>query len=164
MLVKYLLEVSDAGSQRLHFAQTLVHLLEPVGDELERRAQPLLERRVQFFVDGRPDVLELLRVVAAQKLQPLLDGRPHGLKPRLVGLSQRREPLVLQLSDRPEQGLHLLREPGHGRGKLAAPELCLLRGFGPCLRELGAKLALQPLVLRADRIEAARVSPPPAAR
>jgi hypothetical protein len=137
----------------LHLAQSLVDLLETVGHELERFAQPLLERGVEFFVDGEPDVLELLRIVGAQQLQPLLDRCPHGFEARLVGMGQGRQPLVLHLGDRAEQGLHLLRKPADGRGQLATPELRLLRRLGARLRELDAELALEPLVLRTDRVQ-----------
>ena len=49
-----------------------MHLLEPVGHELERFAQPLFERGVQLFVDGAAHFFELGRVVRLDILQPLL--------------------------------------------------------------------------------------------
>ena len=61
-----------------------MHLLEALGDEPERLAEALVERRLQLLVDGRAHLLELLGVVGAQHVEALLDGRAHGLE-ALVG-------------------------------------------------------------------------------
>ena len=57
---QHALQVADAGRERLHLAQAPVHLLQAVGHQLERLAEPLLERGLQLFVDGRAHLLELL--------------------------------------------------------------------------------------------------------
>jgi hypothetical protein len=41
-----------SARQGLHLAQALVHLLQPVADQLEAFAQALLQRGVQLLVDG----------------------------------------------------------------------------------------------------------------
>ncbi len=66
--------------QRLHLAQALVHLLEPVGHLLEALAQPRLQRALQLLVDGLAHLVELggvgllqlreLRFHASRALRP----------------------------------------------------------------------------------------------
>ena len=71
-----------------------MHLVQPVGDLLERLAQPLVECRLQLLVDGRPHLIQLLRVLAAQDVEPLLDGRTHRFEALLVRSRELGEPVA----------------------------------------------------------------------
>ena len=71
-----------------------MHLLEPLGDLLERSAEALLERRLQFLVDGRAHLLELVRVLLAQHVEPLFERRADRLEPRFRRPRQFRQPLT----------------------------------------------------------------------
>jgi hypothetical protein len=81
---QHTLQVADARRQRLHLTQTPVHLLQPVGHDLERFAEALLERRLEFLVDRRPHLLEFGRIVDAQCIQPLFDRDAHCVQALLV--------------------------------------------------------------------------------
>ena len=130
--------------QRLHLAQAPVDLLQPLGDLLEALAQPLLQRRVQLLVHGRPHLLELLLVVLLDRLQPGLHRATGFRQARLVALGQRLQ-LLRQHRGRARGGgvLRLAR----GRG--------LLRQRLLQLRQLHAE-GVDLLVLRARRIAALR--------
>ena len=82
------LQVADADRQRLHLAQPFVHLLEAIGHLLERCPEPLIERRLQFFVDGGAYLFQFLRILAAHDVEPLLDGLANRIEPLLVGLGK----------------------------------------------------------------------------
>ena len=62
-----------------------MHLLQPVGNDLERLAQPLLERRLQLLVDRRAHLFQLGGVVHAQRIEALFDCGAHGVQALLVG-------------------------------------------------------------------------------
>ena len=49
--LQYALEVAHAAGQRLHFAQSAMHLLQLAADLLEGLAQPLFQRAGQLPVD-----------------------------------------------------------------------------------------------------------------
>jgi hypothetical protein len=57
--------------QRLHLAQALVHLLQPVGHLLEAFAQALLQRGVQLLVDRAAHFFQLGRVAWHQRSELL---------------------------------------------------------------------------------------------
>jgi hypothetical protein len=107
------LQVTDAGGQRLHLAKPAVHLLETIADQPERIAQPLLEGRVQLFVHGLADFLELSRVVALQQRQACLERQAQAFETLLVAVRQPRQLL--------REGFELLRlqfaEPAEFAGK-----------------------------------------------
>ena len=107
-VAQYPLEIADADRERLHLAQSLVHLVQPVGDLLERLAEPLVERGLQLLVDGRAHLIELLRILAAQDVEPLLDGRAHRFETLLVRSRELGEPVAE------------LRARGLGSGRLLA--------------------------------------------
>ncbi len=87
-------QVADARRQCLHLAQALVHLLQPIRHLLERLAEPLVERRLELLVDGRPYLVQLLRIFAAQDVEPLLDGRAYRLEALFVGPRELGEPVA----------------------------------------------------------------------
>src|SRR5438067_12840822 len=130
-----------------------MNLIETVGDELERLAQPLLERGLQPLVHGRSHQLELLRVVAAQRFEALLDRRAHRLEPLLVALCEHGEALVLDAGVARELILQRLRELREVGRELAAGGACSLRALAARLREIRTQLALEPLVLPRQRFE-----------
>ena len=81
---QHALQVAHALRQRLHFAQALVHLLQPVGHLLETLAQPRLQRGLQFFVDGLAHLVELGGVGLLQQGQLRLQRAAHfGHAPRV---------------------------------------------------------------------------------
>ena len=51
------LEIANASSQSLHFAQALVHLLQAVSDQLETFTQAGFERGLQLFIDSGPHLI-----------------------------------------------------------------------------------------------------------
>jgi hypothetical protein len=59
----------------LHRAQPLMHLLKSVADQFKRFAQPFLQCALQFLVNRRAHLVDLLRVVFLQLLQPKIDNR-----------------------------------------------------------------------------------------
>ena len=134
---EHFFQVADADGERLHLAEPLVDLLEAIGYELERLAQPQLECCVEFFVDRRAHLLELVRVFVAQQVKTLLDGCAHRLQAKLVALRQRRQALVLQLRDAGELVLQKLREPAQRLAKLGARALRALCRFRTSQREVG---------------------------
>ena len=71
---QHALQIADADSERLHFAEPSMHLLQAIRHDLERCTQPLFERRLQFFVDGRAHLVELLPAFIAQAVELLFDG------------------------------------------------------------------------------------------
>jgi len=95
------LQVTDAGSQRLHLAKPAVHLLETIADQPERIPEPLLEGRVQLFVHSLADLVELPRVVALQQRQTSLERQAQAFEALLVAVRQPRQLL--------REGLELLR-------------------------------------------------------
>ena len=101
------LEIAHADGERLHLAQSLVHLVQPVGHLLERLAEPFVERGLQLLVDGRPHLVQLLRILGAQDVEPLLDRRTHRLEALLVRSRELGEP-VAQLRARSLGGGRLL--------------------------------------------------------
>ena len=103
---QHLLEVADAGRQRLHLAQALVHLLEPLAHLLERLAEALLERALEPLVHGLAHLLELGRVVLLQLAQAVVDRRAQVAQTFLVRVGQgdelRREGVQVDLLVRAE--------------------------------------------------------------
>jgi hypothetical protein len=57
------LQIADASRQRLHLADALVHSGQRFVDHLERRAEPLLQRSLELFVDGLAHLLEFLGIL-----------------------------------------------------------------------------------------------------
>ena len=97
---QHALQIADAGGERLHLAQPLVHLLQALRHLPERFAEPLLERRLQLLVDGRAHLLELLRVLGAQHVETLLERTAQRVEPRLRRLRHLRQAIAecLQLA------------------------------------------------------------------
>ena len=92
-------------------------------------------------------------VVVAEHFEPLLDGGPYRFEPQLVSLRERCEALVLHPGDGRELCLQGLREQVQARGELTAGRLCLMGVLGSRPYQLRAQLALEPLVLRGERLE-----------
>ena len=158
---QHALQVADAGGERLHLAQPLVHLLEAVGHLLERSAEALLQRRLQLFVDGGAHLVELFRVLVAQHVEALLDGRAHGFQALLVGarelgeaLAEALHLLALPRRHRGELLLHRLREPGDADGELVARRRRRRRALPARGREVAADVALEVRRLRRQRLDA----------
>ena len=80
---KHFLQPADVAGQLPHRPESLMDLLETIAHQLEGFAEPLLERPLQFFVDRGPHLLDLLRVLLPQFLQPRID--VVGYSPRLSG-------------------------------------------------------------------------------
>ena len=79
---------ADVARQLLHRAESLVHALEAIAHQLERFAQAFLERALQFLVDRRAHLVDLLRVVFLQLFQAQIDDRAQAFEPRFVRLRQ----------------------------------------------------------------------------
>ena len=139
-----------------------MHLLQPVGHELERRAETLVERGLQLLVDGRAHLLQLLRVVGAQRIELLLDGRADGLETRVVGfrkigesLAEMLELVVLRAGHSREllqRGLRLSRERAAEFLARAPRGACLL---GAGIGEILLHVALEIVALRRQHRELA---------
>ena len=71
-----------------------MHLFEPVRHLLERLTKPLVERRLQFFIDGRAHLIEFLRILVAQHIEALLHRQPNRLEPLLVRFRELNEPIA----------------------------------------------------------------------
>ena len=112
---EHTLEVAHARREVLHLAEATLDRLEPFADQLERLAQPLLERVVEFLVDGLAHLLELLLVALLQLFDARVDGRSDQLERPRVGLAE-----LLQLRVHPVQlgSLHVAEsgEVGRERG------------------------------------------------
>ena len=84
-----MLKIAHTLGQRLHFAQALVHLLEPVGDLLETLAQPRFQRGLQFFVNRLAHFIELGRIGLLQLRQLLFQRFPHFTHAACIRLTDR---------------------------------------------------------------------------
>ncbi len=113
-VAEHALEVAHARGDSLHIAQTLVDRLELVAHLLERRAQAIVQRARELFVNGGAHAVELLRVVGADRtelgahgladlVEPRLRGLAigcellHGLAPRVVHVARERRHLLVQI-------------------------------------------------------------------
>src|SRR5262249_42911804 len=67
------LEVTSVAGEPLHLAEALVHLLEPLGDQLEALAEALLERALQLLVHRLSHPLEALPVLLLDAPKALVD-------------------------------------------------------------------------------------------
>ncbi len=110
---QHLLEVAHADGQRLHLAEPLVDLLQPLADQPERLAQAFLQRALELLVHGLPHLVEAFGVVFLDGLEPGVDRIPQAFDLFLVGLGQLRQALgkriqlaLLQLTN----GDHLLAD------------------------------------------------------
>ena len=144
------MQVADAGGEALHLAEAAMDRLEPVADELERLAEPLLERAVQLLVDRLAHLLELGLVALGKLREAAVDEVTDGVQApldRLAGgaeLHVERRPHALESGtggDR--QRLHLPRHllelaALQGRHLRQRAEL----GVGAPLEGLGHLLAL----------------------
>jgi hypothetical protein len=63
-----------------HRTKALMHLLEPITDQLKGFAQPLLERALQLFVDGCTHLIDLLCVVVLQLPQSNIHNRSNAFQ------------------------------------------------------------------------------------
>ena len=104
------LEVAHALRQRLHFTQSLVYLLEPVGHLLEAFAETRLQGALQLFVDGLAHLVKL-GGVALLKLRKLrFHRRPHLGQTARVRLRQALQLGVERVRQRLLQHCQLLPE------------------------------------------------------
>ena len=94
---QYALQVADTRGERLHFAKSLVDLLEALGHLLERCTEPLLERRLQLLIHGRAHLLELLRVIGTQQVEALLERPAKRIESGFRCLRQLRQPFTERL-------------------------------------------------------------------
>lgn len=85
-----------------------MHLLQPVGDQLERFAQALFQRGMQLLVDGAPHLVELGRVVGLDVLELLLQRGAHFGQPPLVALGQLCQLLLHGLAEAAQRARLLL--------------------------------------------------------
>ncbi len=157
---QHLLEVAHARGEVLHLAQPLVHLVEAVGHLLERLPEALLERGLQLFVHGRAHLLELGRIVGAQRLEVLRDARAHRFEPLLVGRRQRGQPVAellqlpaLQRAHAGELLTHRLPELRQRGRELAAGGLRRGRLLLPRDRQVLPQVALEVRALGRQHLE-----------
>ena len=115
-----------------------MHLLEPVGDLLERFAQPRFECGLQLFVDGGAHFVELLRVLVAQAVQLALD-RLRQLAEALAELAQLLALRGVRVGERALRAVLELREALADFAPQRTRRIALLLARG---REIGAHVAL----------------------
>ncbi len=139
------LQVANASGQRLHLAKPSMDLFEAIADQLEGFTKPLLERRMQLFIDCSTHLFELERIVALHRGEPCLKGQPQALETLLIAVGQARQLL--------RKGLQLLRLQLAELGQLCSQCLCqaaqrqrllipvAARGFCRLLPSLGQFLA-----------------------
>ena len=153
-----------------------MHQFEPLADELERLAEPLLERRMQFLVDRPAHLVELGGIVRLDGGQPSLDGQFQALEAlveaerKAVQVAGKRfEAFGLQGAELGDLGGHRLAEQVGRLGAFLAVTKSLLGILAPVARQFLAQFALEaiePLLLR--RLQRAQgglvVAPPPAAQ
>ena len=77
---EHLFEVADSHREVLHFAETLVNLLEPLTDEREAVVQLFFKTLVELFVNGIAHFLKLTVVVRLNVVEPLFNGFANTLK------------------------------------------------------------------------------------
>ena len=148
------LQIADTLGQRLHLAQAPVHLIQPIGHELERLAEARFERLLQLLVDGGAHLVELFRVLVAQRVESLLERRADRLEALLGRLRQLREALcerakLLALRTRCRSEL-LVRRSGELVESLADLAAQRFRRFGliaPQRREVQLHVPLEVLAL-----------------
>ena len=71
------LQTADIARELLHRAETFVHLFQTIAHQLERFAEAFLQRALQFFVDRRAHLVDLLGVVLLRFFQAKIDNRAH---------------------------------------------------------------------------------------
>ena len=67
------LEIADAGSELLHFAEAFLHLAEMGGDLAEGFGEAGLQGGVEFFIDGDAHLFELGGVVLVKFGEAVFD-------------------------------------------------------------------------------------------
>ena len=102
-----------------------------VGHLLERRAEPLVQRRLQLLVDGHPHLLELRGVLDAQRVEPLLDVQPDRL-----------ELLVVALRELGHLAAQALR--GRACSSRAIAKSCLSSARAPCMSRFRSRSRSSP--------------------
>ncbi|CDN43796.1 hypothetical protein BN871_DO_00110 [Paenibacillus sp. P22] len=159
---QHLAQIADAVRQALHLAESLMHELQPVADELERFAQPLLQRRMQLLVDSGAHLLQLAVVVLLQMPELLLHRAAHHFQLRLVHSRQLREPLgeaVQQMLLLQRHIVHVAHERAvhgvHGSRQLLAVlarrSRSLLAALRRMLRRVAADVVPDPVELPQQR-------------
>jgi hypothetical protein len=108
---QHALQIADAGGQRLHLAETLVHLFEPFTDLLERFAQALLQGLLQFLVHHMPHLVELAAVLRLQVLEPVLQRLPDLVHALRVGFGELPRLLRHQLAEGGDLRSQFLAQP-----------------------------------------------------
>ena len=83
-----LFQIAHARSQRLHFAQSLVHLFETFTDQFERFAQPFLQRALKFFVHCFAHLFQLCSIVRLDLRELRFDHRAQLTQFLLVAFDQ----------------------------------------------------------------------------
>ena len=115
-----MLEVAHALRQRLHFAQALVHLLQPLGHLFEALAQTRLQRGLEFFIHRGTHFIKL--------------GGVGGLQLGQLGFQR-----LANLGHTPRVGLGHLAELGGQRVRQRLLHQRELLAKGVDLRILGAR-------------------------
>ena len=147
---QHLLQVADAGGQRVHFAEALVHLFQPFAHELERVAEALLKCRVQLLVNRLAHLFELAGVVGLDCPEACFDRDAQLLEALFIALCQPRQLLGESLQLLALQGAELTDLPRQRLGE-TIKRLCLFlpvaarraRRFLAHACEFLAQLALQ---------------------
>ena len=152
------LEVAHALRQRVHFTQAAMHLLQPFGHLPEALAQALLQRGLQFFIDGAAHFVQFFGVALLQTGQLLLQGAAHFLQAAGVVFAQRLQlrgqrvgQRFLQQGQLLGEGVYLRVLRAGGFGVLAGDGLlkggervqAFLPPFARALGDLLAQFALQ---------------------
>ena len=73
-------EIAYAGGEILHFAETFMHLLQPLADEAERFAEARFKRGLQLLVHGLAHLFELRRVIGLKREQALIYYSANGFE------------------------------------------------------------------------------------
>jgi hypothetical protein len=88
---QHTLEIAHSAGQRLHLAEPLVDLLEPVAHLFKGFSKPAFKRSLKFLVDGFAHLVEALRVVLLKLTELILDRFSELVEPLLVRLREQSE-------------------------------------------------------------------------
>ncbi len=141
------LQIADAGRQRLHLADALMHPGQELVDHLEGRAEPLLQGSLELFVDCLPHLLELRGILGTQHVQAAFNRVAQRV---LLGLGLPGELRYRNTEAVPQllKGLlHLLAQGSGVRRSLFAQQFGAQSALLPSARKLVAQHLFEALLL-----------------
>ena len=77
---QHALQSANVTRQLLHRTESLMHLLKSIAHQLERFPEAFLQCALQFFIDGRAHLVDLLCIVLLQLSQSMIDNRAHAFE------------------------------------------------------------------------------------